>query len=81
MPNSIIILLILGGLVYTLINLIATFDTDIMDKEEMFNPLRIYKNCNVNWFGCILVTLVSHISLILPAIVYWFYKLCTVGRR
>lgn len=62
-------------------NFIVLFDTDIYQKEGMFNPIEIYEQYNANWFGCILITLLSNIILILPAIVYWFYKLCTVGAK
>lgn len=81
MSDFIIILISIGGAIYTIINLIALFETNMTYKEEIFNPLCIYQTCNVNWFGCFLLTLISNIILILPAIVYWFYKLCTVGRR
>lgn len=67
--------------VVIVMNFIVLFDTDIYHKEEMFNPIEIHEQFNVNWFGCILITLFSNIILILPAIFYWFYKLCTVGAK
>ena len=45
------------------------------------DSIQVYKDNNVNWFGCILLVLVTHILFIIPAIDYWFYKLCTVGRK
>ena len=67
--------------VVTTMNFIVLFQTDISEKEDIFNPIVSYEYFNVNWFGCILITLLSNIILILPAIVYWFYKLCTVGAK
>lgn len=48
---------------------------------EYVNPIWIYKTFRVNYFGaavcCILFNLLSPIG----SICYWFYKLCTVGRK
>ena len=51
------------------------------DGFEFVNPCFIYKHNNVNWFGAIMVCIVY--SLLMPGctICYWFYKLCTVGRK
>ena len=81
MADCFTILVGVVGTLYTIINLIALFETSIMDKEEMLNPIYIYQTYNVNWFGCTFLTLILNIILILPAIIYWFYKLCTVGRN
>lgn len=81
MPDVFIILVSVGGAIYTIINLLALFEIDMAGKEEMLNPLCIYQANNVNWFGCFLLTLILNIILILPSVVYWFYKLCTVGRE
>ena len=51
------------------------------DGFEYVNPIWIYKRFCVNYFGaavcCILFNLISPIG----SICYWFYKLCTVGRK
>jgi hypothetical protein len=78
MPVENIVILII---VYVVINFIILFNEDIETMESNYNPIQVYKDNNVNWFGCILLVLVTHIIFIIPAIVYWFYKLCTVGRR
>lgn len=44
------------------------------------NPLFIYKNIGVNWFGAVLLALVVNVIFVPYAILYWLYKLCTVGR-
>ena len=45
------------------------------------NPLFIYKHIDVNWFGALLLTLVANVIFVPYAILYWFYKVCTVGRK
>ena len=49
--------------------------------NDIFNPKAIYKNMKVNWFGAYLLAIVAFICMTPAAIIYWFYKLCTVGRR
>ena len=48
---------------------------------QWVNPIVIYNNVPVNWFGCIVLTILAHITAGPWVIVYWFYKLCTVGRK
>lgn len=45
------------------------------------NPRFIYRHVKVNWFGAAFLALIANIALPIIAIVYWFYKLCTVGRK
>ena len=49
--------------------------------DEFLNPKTIYKNRKVNKFGCTMLTLFFNVFFIVHAIWFWFYKLCTVGRR
>lgn len=66
---------IIGGM------LMICFD-DSPDGLAFFNPIRNYKTwTSMNWFGVIFVTLMLHVILPAYAIGYWFYKLCTVGRK
>lgn len=45
------------------------------------NPKWIYEHIKVNWFGAVFLALIAN-AIVLPcAVCYWFYKLCTVGRR
>lgn len=71
------------GLIFidVFINVILLPFLSIADMETSFNPIRVYKENNVNWFGCIMLVLLAHISFLPIAIIYWFYKLCTFGRR
>ena len=48
---------------------------------QWINPIVIYNNVHVNWFGCIVLTILAHIVAGPWACLYWFYKLCTVGRK
>lgn len=49
--------------------------------DKVFNPITIYKNIDVNIFGCIFLMLLFHIIFLPFAPLYWFYKLCTVRRN
>lgn len=50
--------------------------------EYIFNPVVIYHNSdNLNIFGVICLVTISTIGFLPVALIFWFYKLCTVGRR
>lgn len=51
------------------------------DGWEFVNPLHIYKYAHVNWFGAFVLTLIYNGLCPAAAIIYWFYKLCAVGRK
>ena len=49
---------------------------------ELCNPYWIYQyHKSVNWFGAIILALVFNLLCPPISIGYWFYKLCTVGRK
>ena len=49
---------------------------------ELVNPYWSYQYYDsLNWFGAIIVSLVYTLLCPIGAICYWFYKLCTIGRR
>ena len=48
---------------------------------EFVNPVWWYNNYSVNPFGATMCALGFTIICPVSAICYWFYKLCTVGRR
>ena len=48
---------------------------------EFVNPVWWYRNYPVNPFGAIMGALGFTILCPIFALGYWFYKLCTVGRR
>lgn len=45
------------------------------------NPKWIYRHTKTNWFGTTLLTILANVIFGPTALCYWFYKLCTVGRR
>ena len=52
------------------------------DDLEFFNPLRNYEEWDsMNWFGVILFTTLLNILFPAYSLAYWFWKLCTVGRK
>ena len=48
---------------------------------EIVNPKYIYEQVQVNWFGAIMISLFLTVLSPICALGYWFYKLCTIGRR
>lgn len=48
---------------------------------DRLNPIYIYKDRKVNWFGCFCFTLLFNLLCPVATFCYWFVKLCTVGRK
>ena len=48
---------------------------------EFINPVFVYKHNKVNWFGALIIALLYSILCPIGTLCYWFYKLCTVGRK
>lgn len=48
---------------------------------EFVNPIHIYKNSKMNIFGAIFVSILMSLICPIGTIIYWIYKLCTVGRK
>lgn len=53
----------------------------VVDGLNFFRPDIIYHNTKLNYFGVGVVCLVLNLLFLPAALCYWFYKLCTVGRR
>lgn len=52
------------------------------DGFELCNPYWAYNYYkNVNWFGACMISLAFAALCPPAAFIYWFYKLCTWGRR
>ena len=49
--------------------------------EDIFDPIVKYRDGYFNLFGVIVLTVILNIIFMPMAIVFWLYKLCTVGRR
>lgn len=48
---------------------------------EYVNPIWIYKTFHVNYFGVAVCCTFFNLLNPIGSICYWFYKLCTVGRK
>lgn len=48
---------------------------------EFVNPIFVYRHNRVNWFGAIMVAFAYSLVCPIATFLYWFYKLCTVGRK
>ena len=49
---------------------------------ECVNPYWVYNYCkSVNWFGATVLALLCTAASPAMALIYWFYKLYTVGRK
>ena len=77
--------ILLGPIIMILLGdaLFAIFIAEGFQTEgfEFVNPVWFYKNIKVNIFGAIFCTIVLNIAILPWALVYWLYKLCTVGRH
>ena len=51
------------------------------DGLEFVNPIWLHKRFKVNWFGAIFIAILFNILCTIFSCCYWFYKLCTVGRK
>lgn len=48
---------------------------------EYVNPIWIYNHYHVNYFGAAMIFIFYNLLCPIGSICYWFYKLCTVGRK
>ena len=73
-----IVWIILGGMFS-----FFPFDTySLLGSFEYLNPFFLYKyHSNLNWFGVACLTLLYNLLCPSVTIIYWFCKLCTVGRK
>ena len=79
-------LLYLVGYIVITLNFIRVWQPDEdhpswVNGLNFLNPVLFHNNVSVNWFGAIFMCLLFSTMLLPYAIGYWFYKLCTVGRR
>ena len=75
------------GAIFSLIAFISFFEMFVVFLGmrfdlSVFNPIRNYNQWRkINWFGVIVATILLNVIFPLYAIVYWGYKLVTVGRK
>ena len=60
---------------------LACLDDSISVGLCFCNPKWIYNNTKTNWFGTTFLTILANVAFGPSALCYWFYKLCTVGRK
>lgn len=65
---------------FIILMVIGKWSEEIANSFDFLNLIWIYNNFKVNWFGTIVIGLFLNILCPFYTIVYWFYKLCTVGR-
>jgi hypothetical protein len=73
-------LICLGIYLLAIITAILGYITD-SEGIEFVNPSVLYSRFKINWFGAYFLAIVFNILDLPLAIAYWFYKLCTVGRK
>jgi hypothetical protein len=62
--------------------LVIIIDDESFRFANTFNPIENYKRWKqFNWFGIIIITLALNIIFLPFAVLYWLYKLLTVGRK
>ncbi len=52
-----------------------------LSLSHILIPIKLYKHYKINYFGCFWVTLFVNLLCPLFTIGFWFYKLCTIGRK
>ena len=77
---ALILLYLIIAMIFSVLTLSAAAGGAI-SLEECYNPFEIYKNNDVNYFGCIVLTILQHLLMPIPAPFFWLYKLCTIGRK
>jgi hypothetical protein len=58
-----------------------SIDYGFESLEDMFDPVVKYESGEFNLVGAIVITVVLNTIFMPMSIVFWFYKLSTVGRR
>lgn len=81
-------IIIVVGIVWSVIGLFIALALDDLlpavhaaNGLEFVNPKFIYEHVRVNYFGCLLLTIACNLLCPIGSILYWMYKLVTVGRR
>lgn len=70
------------GLICFILSFVKIKWAGAVESMAVVNPIVVHKyNKRVNWFGAIVLALVFTALCPLGAAGYWFYKLCTVGRK
>jgi len=71
-----------GGIIF-LIDMFIVHDCRTGDAKIVMNelnPIWQYRTRKVNWVGAILLSMFWNLLCPIISIVYWLYKICTIGR-
>ena len=72
---------VVGGLFWLITAMKGKGACSNCDGVEFVNPIWIYKHYKVNYFGWLMMTILYNLVCPMISFCYWFYKLCTVGRK
>ena len=67
---------ICGAIILGLLGVVDEFD-----DLSYVNPIKIYRIYRVNYLGATLICIIYNLLCPIGSIGYWFYKLCTFGRK
>ena len=65
-----------GGIILILLDVLNKFN-----DFSYVNPIKIYRTYRVNYLGAALICIIYNLLCPICSIGYWFYKLCTFGRK
>ncbi len=65
-----------GGIILILLDVLNKFN-----DFSFMNPIKIYRTYRVNYFGAALICIIYNLLCPICSIGYWFYKICTFGRK
>ena len=65
-----------GAIILSLLGVVDKFD-----DFSFLNPIKIYKTYHVNYFGATIICITYNLLCPIGSIGYWFYKICTFGRK
>lgn len=68
-------------LIIAAVDLFYEYDNLMEYLNQYLNPVYVYRHHKVNHVGCFMLSLAYYLYLIWFVLPYWFYILCTVGRR
>ena len=79
-----IFIIIFYSIVWSLCGTLFLVIVGVLDEFDDFsymNPIKIYKNYKVNYFGAAIICIIHNLLCPISSIGYWFYKICTFSRK
>ena len=78
---SLVGIILFGWNLIGLIILITWEGESNIGFSHILTPTGLYKHYKINYFGCFWLILLANLLCPLFTIGFWFYKLCTIGRK